>query len=238
MTIMLEIERLSVSYQHVVALADVSLTIEPGEIAAVVGPNGAGKSTLLKAISGTAPLKSGLIRFLGQDLHRVRPVDRPALGIAHVPEGRQIFTDLTVEDNLHLGASRVGQTAVREEQLRLVYELFPTLLERRRQFAGTLSGGQQQMLAIGRGLMLSPKLMLLDEPSLGLAPTVVRNIFNVLRHLNRELRLTVVLVEQRVVETLDYCDTCHVLASGRLVASGGRKDIVDSGAISRAYFGT
>jgi branched-chain amino acid transport system ATP-binding protein len=234
---MLNIRNVSVAYDNVVALQDVSLVVHGGEISAIVGPNGAGKSTLLKAISGTVELRSGTIDMAGRDLRSVDPADRPRLGIAHVPEGRQVFNELTVEENLILGATCLYEPARRKERFEAVFDLFPILSERHMQLAGTLSGGEQQMLAIGRGLMMDPVLMLLDEPSLGLAPAVVKDIFRVIQRLKSEFGLTVVLVEQRVLETIDSCDSCHVLAAGRFLASGPRQDVVASGAISRAYFG-
>lgn len=233
----LEVQDAVCRYGQSLAIANVSLSVRKGEMAAVLGPNGAGKSTLLKLISGTAPLSSGRIVFEGQDLARVRAVDRVRLGIAHVPEGRQVFADMTVEENLLLGATIRSKPDLVREQFDVVYDLFPILKARRLQMAGTFSGGEQQMLAIGRGLMMAPRLVLLDEPSLGLAPSIVKDVFRIIRLLRERLALTVIVVEQRVHETIGACDRCHLLASGHLVASVASAEMNEE-LLAAAYFGS
>jgi branched-chain amino acid transport system ATP-binding protein len=234
---MLSIEGLSVQYGGLAALTDVSLTVQAGEFVTIIGPNGAGKSTLFKAISGTVPLASGRIVFEGQDLTGVPAERRPHLGIAHVPEYRQVFGGMTVRENLELGTTPIASTADRTRNIDYAMELFPILRERADQFAGTLSGGEQQMLAIGRGLVSSPKLLLLDEPSMGLAPTLVAQIFERIRQIHDEAKLTVVLVEQRAVDALRLCDRAYVLSIGRVVMSGKGSELLGDEKVNRAYLG-
>ncbi len=234
---MLRIRSLSVSYGGLHALSDVSLDVERGQFVAVVGPNGAGKSTLFKAISGTVTPVAGEITYKGRDLIAVPPSERAHLGIAHVPEGRQVFASMTVMENLEMGAYTRNGRVRSAELLPMILELFPVLAERRNQLAGTLSGGEQQMLAIGRGLASAPELLMLDEPSMGLAPTVVDTIFERIREIHRAHGLTILLVEQRVVEALEACDHGYVLETGR-VALHGRYDMLLSDAgVKRAYLG-
>ncbi len=202
------------SYDGLRALVDVSLEVGDGEFVTIVGPNGAGKSTLLKAISGTVPAEDGRIAYRGRDIGTLRPSERAALGIAHVPEGRRVFPSLSVMENLELGSYRRAARAGRSAALDTVLTLFPILRERRRQLAGSLSGGEQQMLALGRGLMAQPDLLLLDEPSQGLSPRIVEQIFETIDRIRRERRLTILLVEQRVVEALELCDRGYVLETG------------------------
>lgn len=235
---MLEITALSVVYGGLHALEDVSLHVEPGEFVTVVGPNGAGKSTLLKSISGTVPAASGRIVYQQAELATVPSHVRASMGIAHVPEGRKVFPTLSVLENLELGAYRPMAKPKRLESLQMVFELFPVLHERRRQPAGTLSGGEQQMLALGRGLMLQPDLLLLDEPSLGLAPLLVENIFESIVRMRQTQQLTILLVEQRVVEALELCDRGYVLEAGRLVLEGERSVLLGDERVRRAYLGT
>jgi branched-chain amino acid transport system ATP-binding protein len=234
---MLSIEGLSVRYGGLAALTDVSLTVQAGEFVTVIGPNGAGKSTLFKAISGTVPLAGGRVLFEGQELSGVPAERRPHLGIAHVPEYRQVFGGMTVRENLELGTTPIASTADRLRNIDYAMELFPILRERADQFAGTLSGGEQQMLAIGRGLVSSPKLLLLDEPSMGLAPTLVAQIFERIRQIHTEGNLTVVLVEQRAVDALRLCDRAYVLSIGRVVMSGKGSDLLGDEKVNRAYLG-
>jgi len=234
---MLSIEGLSVQYGGLAALTDVSLTVQAGEFVTVIGPNGAGKSTLFKAISGTVPLAGGRVVFEGQDLTNVPAERRPHLGIAHVPEYRQVFGGMTVRENLELGTTPIASTADRARNIDHAMELFPILRERADQFAGTLSGGEQQMLAIGRGLVSSPKLLLLDEPSMGLAPTLVAQIFERIRQIHNEAKLTVVLVEQRAVDALRLCDRAYVLSIGRVVMSGKGSELLGDEKVNRAYLG-
>ncbi|HTT40688.1 MAG TPA: ABC transporter ATP-binding protein [Burkholderiales bacterium] len=234
---MLQVEALSVAYGGLRALNDVSLTVAEGEFVAIVGPNGAGKTTLFKTISGTvAPLK-GRIRFGGRDLLAVPPAERARLGIAHVPEGRQVFKSMTVMENLELGAYRPDARAAWRRNRERIFGLFPVLADRQDQLAGTLSGGEQQMLAIGRGLASSPKLLLLDEPSLGLAPTVADLIFESIEQIHRQDKLTTLLVEQRVVEALQSCDSGYVLETGRVVLQGPHDKLLADDRVRKAYLG-
>jgi branched-chain amino acid transport system ATP-binding protein len=233
----LKIEDLRVSYGGVQALNGLSLEVGQGEFVAVVGPNGAGKTTLFKAISGTAAATAGRILFEGQDLLAVPPARRAHLGIAHVPEGRQVFSTLTVQENLQMGAMTKAGRPKWEENFAAILALFPALRPRLRQLAGTLSGGEQQMLAIGRGLASAPKLLMLDEPSLGLAPLVADAIFEGIELIHRERGLTVLLVEQRVAEAIESCDRGYVLESGRIVMSGTHQALLADGRIKRTYLG-
>ena len=234
---MLTIASLGVSYEGLRALVDVSLEVGAGEFVTIVGPNGAGKTTLLKAISGTVPSETGRITYLAQDLGARRPSERAALGIAHVPEGRRVFPSLTVMENLELGAYRRAAHASRKLALDEVLALFPILRERHRQLAGSLSGGEQQILALGRGLMARPDLLLLDEPSQGLGPRIVEQIFETIDRIRRERRLTILLVEQRVVEALELCDRGYVLETGRVVLAGRREALLADARVQRAYLG-
>ncbi len=235
---MLRIEGLSVAYGGLRALEDIALEVGDGEFVTIVGPNGAGKTTLLKAISGTVAPQGGRIEYNGRDLLALPAHARAGLGIAHVPEGRKVFPSLTVQENLEMGSYRASARAQRGQTLDAVYEMFAVLRERRRQLAGTLSGGEQQMLAIGRGLMARPALLLLDEPSLGLAPRVVDAIFESITTIRERQRLPILLVEQRVVEALELCDRGYVLEAGRLALSGDRQALLADERVQRAYLGT
>jgi branched-chain amino acid transport system ATP-binding protein len=233
----LSVAGLGVTYEGLRALTEVSLEVEEGEFVTLVGPNGAGKTTLLKAISGTVAAAEGGVTYRGRDLAWLRPSERAALGIAHVPEGRRVFPSLTVMENLELGSYRRAARARRAEALATVLELFPILGSRRSQLAGSLSGGEQQMLALGRGLMAEPDLLLLDEPSQGLGPRIVEQIFETIDRIRRERRLTILLVEQRVVEALELCDRGYVLETGRVVLHGGREALLADARVQRAYLG-
>jgi branched-chain amino acid transport system ATP-binding protein len=233
----LTIRSLNVAYGGLRALSDVSLEVERGQFVAVVGPNGAGKSTLFKTISGTVAPVSGEIICNGRDLLALPAAERAHFGIAHVPEGRQVFASMTVMENLEMGAYTRNGRMRRSETLPAIFELFPILAERRDQLAGTLSGGEQQMLAIGRGLASAPDLLMLDEPSMGLAPAVVDAIFERIRQIHRDRGLTILLVEQRVVEALESCDHGYVLETGRVVLSGPRDVIMSNAEVRRAYLG-
>jgi branched-chain amino acid transport system ATP-binding protein len=233
----LEVSNIHAAYGGVTALDRVSLVVNEGEFVSIVGPNGAGKTTLFKVIAGTVPAQSGSITFQGQDLLAKAPHSRAELGIAHVPEGRQIFPTLSVLENLEMGAfSGAGQKDW-TTNLDFIYSLFPILLERREQLAGTLSGGQQQMLAIARGLASSPKLLMLDEPSMGLAPTVADAIFDAIMEIRRQKNVTVLLVEQRALEALESCQTGYVLETGRVVLSGPPEELLSDDRVRQAYLG-
>jgi branched-chain amino acid transport system ATP-binding protein len=234
---MLTVAALGVSYEGLHALSDVSLEVGEGEFVTIVGPNGAGKTTLLKAISGTVAADGGRIAYRGRDVAGLRPSERAALGIAHVPEGRRVFSSLTVMENLELGSYRRAARPARAATLDTVLTLFPILRQRRAQLAGSLSGGEQQMLALGRGLMAQPDLLLLDEPSQGLGPRIVEQIFETIDRIRRERRLTVLLVEQRVVEALELCDRGYVLETGRVVLAGPREALLADARVQRAYLG-
>jgi branched-chain amino acid transport system ATP-binding protein len=234
----LSIAGLGVNYGGLHALTGVSLEVAEGEFVTLVGPNGAGKTTLLKAISGTVAAAEGRIAYRGRDVDRLRPAERAALGIAHVPEGRRVFPSLTVMENLVLGSYRRAARPGRAEALETVLQLFPILKERRAQLAGSLSGGEQQMLALGRGLMAQPDLLLLDEPSQGLGPRIVELIFEAIDRIRRQRRLTILLVEQRVVEALELCDRGYVLETGRVVLEGAREALLADARVQRAYLGT
>jgi branched-chain amino acid transport system ATP-binding protein len=233
----LSIEGLNVAYGGLRALVDVSLAVEEGQFVAIVGPNGAGKTTLFKTVSGSVQPSSGRITFDGRDLLAVPPAQRAHLGIAHVPEGRQVFRTLTVLENLEMGALPRRGRVEWSRNLEQIYTLFPVLKTRHAQLAGTLSGGEQQMLAIGRGLASSPRLLLLDEPSMGLAPLLADQIFSRIEEIHRQGRLTVLLVEQRVAEALGSCNYGYVLESGRLVLQGTNDTLLADERVKRAYLG-
>jgi branched-chain amino acid transport system ATP-binding protein len=233
----LRIEGLSVAYGGLRAVSEVSLSVGEGQFVAIVGPNGAGKTTLFKAISGIVTPIAGRILYEGRDLLSVPPAQRAHLGIAHVPEGRQVFRSMTVLENLEMGAGRDAGRATWAANLERIFTWFPVLAERRRQLAGTLSGGEQQMVAIARGLASSPKLLLLDEPSMGLAPTVADMIFERITAIHRRDRLATLLVEQRVVEALQSCDAGYVLETGQVVLHGAREALLADDRVRRAYLG-
>jgi branched-chain amino acid transport system ATP-binding protein len=234
---MLEIEALGAGYGAVPVLNGVTISVGAGEFVAIVGPNGAGKTTLFKTISGIVPPMSGAIRFEGNDLLAVAPAARPHLGIAHVPEGRQVFPSLTVLENLEMGAGTGAGRRNWAENLEKAYTWFPVLAERARTQAGALSGGQQQMLAIARGLASSPKLLMLDEPSLGLAPAVADEIFERIVAIHTGSGLTVLMVEQRVAEALHFATRGYVLEAGRVVLEGSHDELKSNDRIRQAYLG-
>jgi branched-chain amino acid transport system ATP-binding protein len=233
----LRIDGLHVSYGGLAALSGVSINVGAGEFVSIVGPNGAGKTTLFKAVSGVVPQIAGSIEFDGQDLSSVRSSDRAHLGIAHVPEGRQVFPSLTVLENLEMGAFTAPGRERWNESCEALFSLFPVLAERRKQPAGTLSGGEQQMLAIARGLASSPKLLMLDEPSMGLAPSTAEIIFERIEAIRAQLKLTILMVEQRVVEALQSCDHGYVLETGRVVLGGSRDALLADDRVRQAYLG-
>lgn len=234
---MLRIEGLRAGYGGLPVLKDVSLRVERGEVVAIVGPNGAGKTTLFKTISGIVSPMAGAIRFADRDLLAVPPSSRAHLGIAHVPGGRQVFPSLTVLENLEMGAYTEAGRLAWKANLDKIYSWFPILAERQRQLAGTLSGGQQQMLAIARGLASSPELLMLDEPSMGLSPAIADDIFERIVAIHRESGLCVLLVEQRVAEALHFANRAYVLEAGRVVLEGTHDELRDDDRIRQAYLG-
>jgi branched-chain amino acid transport system ATP-binding protein len=234
---MLRIDGLCSGYSSRPVLSGVSIGVEAGQFVAIVGPNGAGKTTLFKTISGILQPSAGTITFEGHDLLSVAPARRPHLGIAHVPEGRQVFPSLTVMENLEMGAMTDAGRRDWKDNIERIFEWLPVLAERRAQFAGTLSGGQQQMLAIGRGLASSPKLLMLDEPSMGLAPATADLIFDRLIDIRRQTRLTILLVEQRVAEALETADHGYVLEAGRIALEGDKQTLRADDRVRRAYLG-
>lgn len=232
---MLRIEKLSFAYGDLRVLWDVDLEVSEGEIVTVVGANGAGKSTILKNVSRLVKPLSGAVRFLDEDLGRCEPHDVVGRGVVQVPEGRKIFPELTVTENLRMGSYLPEARKDRERNLEWVFTLFPRLKERQHQRGGTLSGGEQQMLSIARALMARPKLLLLDEPSLGLAPLIVKQIFEAIRVLNREEGLTVFLVEQNAFAALKLSDRGYVLVNGKITMSGPSKELLSNPEIRAAY---
>jgi len=236
MSTLLRVDAIEVGYGDLTAVGDVSLEVREGETVALIGANGAGKTTTLRAVSGLLPLRRGRIEFEGQRLDGLTSAQIVARGIAHVPEGRQLFPTMTVLENLELGARTRAARAGRAESLAKVFDLFPRLQERRGQLAGTLSGGEQQMCAIGRGLMARPRLLMLDEPSLGLAPVMVKAIFDDLGRINAQ-GLTILLVEQNVLRSLQLAHRGYVLENGRVSRSGAGPELLASGHIKQAYLG-
>ena len=234
MSALLRVDAIEVAYGDLTAVLGASLEVRPGEIVALIGSNGAGKTTTLRAISGLLPIRRGRIDFEGDRLDGLPSSKVVGRGIAHVPEGRQLFPSMTVLENLELGAR--AARALKTESLEWVFQLFPRLRERRRQLAGTLSGGEQQMVAIGRGLMARPKLLMLDEPSLGLAPVVVRAIFDNLVEINRR-GMAILLVEQNVLRALQLSHRGYVLENGQIVLDGLRDTLLADGHIKQAYLG-
>lgn len=233
---MLEVRNLDVAYGDAMALWDVSLTVNDGEIVTIVGPNGAGKTTLVNTLCGITPARSGQIVFDGCDLTRLAPYQVCAQGIALSPEGRRIFPQMNVRHNLDLGAYIPQARQYFSETLERLYTLFPILKERERQIAGTLSGGQQQMLAIGRALMARPRLLLLDEPSLGLSPLLVDQIFEVIHDINQS-GVSILLVEQNVVKALQIADRGYVIEEGRIIQDGNTHELLHDERIKQAYLG-
>jgi branched-chain amino acid transport system ATP-binding protein len=234
---MLRLEGVCAGYSVLPVLNDVSLDVEAGQFVAIVGPNGAGKTTLFKTISGIVQPSAGAIHFDGVDLLKIPAAARPHLGIAHVPEGRQVFPSLSVMENLEMGAFTEAGRRAWKENIERIFTLLPVLAERRHQFAGTLSGGEQQMLAIGRGLASAPKLLMLDEPSMGLAPAIADFIFEKLIEIRAQTRLTILLVEQRVAEALESADHGYVLEAGRVVLEGNKETLRADDRVRQAYLG-
>jgi branched-chain amino acid transport system ATP-binding protein len=234
---MLKIEGLAVSYGGVQAVQNVSLEVRPGEITALLGANGAGKSSTLKAIVGAVRPKGGRVVFEGRDITGTPPEKLVAQGIAMIPEGARVFARQPAEQNLRLGAYTLRDEAVYRQRLDHVYRLFPRLRERREQLAGTMSGGERQMLAIGRALMSGPRLLLIDEPSLGLSPLLVEQVFDALVELNRDGGVTVLLVEQNMAQALEVASRAYVMQSGRIALSGDAAELAASDEVRKAYLG-
>ena len=233
---MLALDGVAAGYGDVLAVRSISLEVAPGECVALIGANGAGKTTTLRAIAGLLPLRGGRILFEGRPLAGLTPREIVAFGLAHVPEGRQVFASLTVLENLEMGARTPAARAARRETLDEVFALFPRLKERAPQAAGTLSGGEQQMLAIGRALMARPRLLLLDEPSLGLAPIAVRSIMEIVATVNRR-GTTILLVEQNVRRALALCGRGYVVENGVVALVGSREELLRSDHVRQAYLG-
>ena len=233
---MLKAEAVNTFYEDVQALHDVSFQIEEGRIVSIIGSNGAGKSTTLNTLSGVIPVTSGSIEFLGKRIDRLKPHQIVNLRLIQIPEGRLLFPMMTVRENLLLGAFSREARAKKQSNLEFVYDLFPILRDRRKQLAGTLSGGQQQMLAIARGLMAMPKLLMLDEPSLGLAPLIVTHVFETIKRVNDQ-GITILLVEQNAFKTISMSHWVYVLENGRIVMDGEGKELLDNPQIKAAYIG-
>ncbi|MBK3496647.1 ABC transporter ATP-binding protein [Viridibacillus sp. YIM B01967] len=233
---MLKVNDINVFYGNIQALKGVSLEVNEGEVVTLIGANGAGKSTLLKTLSGLLKPKKGTIEYVGSSIAGKQAQSIVKAGISHVPEGRRVFANMTVEENLELGAYLRKDKDGIAKDLQRVFELFPRLLERRKQLSGTLSGGEQQMLAMGRAIMAKPKLLLLDEPSMGLAPLMVKTIFSIIREINKE-GTTILLVEQNAHMALSVADRAYVIETGRIVLSGTAKELQETEEVKAAYLG-
>ena len=234
---MLRVDGIDVAYGDVQVLYDVSLDIKKGELVAVIGANGAGKTTLLKTISSLMKPSRGTIEFKGDIVSGLGPDRIVSKGLVQVPEGRLLFPEMSVRENLEMGAYLVRDKKVIQARFVEVFELFPVLKERRNQLAGTLSGGERQMLAVGRGLMAGPELFMFDEPSLGLAPKLVQTIFKMIQHINKTLEVTVLLVEQNVRQTCEISDRAFVLENGRMVLEGTGAEMLENSHVREAYLG-
>ncbi len=235
---LLEVEGLCVNYGHIEAIRDISFGVEEGTIATLIGANGAGKSTTLKTLSGLRKVRAGTVKFDGKDITHVPAYDRVKLGISQSPEGRGIFPGMTVRENLDMGAyvREDRKTSALREDLDRVFDLFPRLKERTSQISGTMSGGEQQMLAMGRALMARPRLVLLDEPSMGLAPKLIAQIFSIIQEIN-EQGTTVLLVEQNAAQALKRAHTAHILETGEIVRSGTGAELAGDASVKAAYLG-
>lgn len=232
---MLKVKNLDVSYKDLQVLWDVSFEVKQGELVVLLGANGAGKTTVLNAISGLLS-KKGVIEFQGKDITKVPGYKIAGLGVVHVPEGRRLFSEMTVRENLEMGSLFPEAKAKRKETMAKVFDFFPILKEKQNQEAGTLSGGQQQMVAMGRGLMALPRLLILDEPSLGLAPVLVKQIFEIVHEINNQ-GVTVLLVEQNVVQTLNLCHRAYVLENGKITLEGTGRELLNNQHVKEAYLG-
>lgn len=233
---MLKVEDLYVSYGAIEAIRGISLEVRDGELVSLIGANGAGKTTTLHTITGIIKAKSGSVVYDGHDLLKTNPASIVTLGLAHVPEGRHVYTRMSVEENLLMGAYYRSDKAKIAEDLATVYEFFPRLLERSRQMAGTLSGGEQQMLAMGRAIMSNPKMVVMDEPSMGLSPLLVKEVFRIIK-LMHDRGITILLVEQNAKMALSVADRAYVLENGRITMSGDAKALLSDPNVKRAYLG-
>ncbi|AMK57678.1 ABC transporter ATP-binding protein [Bifidobacterium angulatum] len=233
---MLDIKNLSVSYGAIDAVKNISMHVDDGEIVSLIGANGAGKTTTLHTITGLVPAKSGSVMFNGHDLLKERNHNIVTYGMAHIPEGRHVFTRMSVQENLEMGAFSIKNDSKMAADLDMVFDLFPRLKERRRQLAGTLSGGEQQMVAMGRALMSHPNTILMDEPSMGLSPKLVKEIFAIIRKLHAE-GITVLLVEQNAKMALSIADRAYVLETGSITMEGDAKDLLHDEKVRKAYLG-
>jgi branched-chain amino acid transport system ATP-binding protein len=234
---MLKLENVQAGYGNILAIKDMSIDIHEGEIITLIGANGAGKSTTLMTISGVVPARGGKILYQGREIHKETPDAIVRMGISQVPEGRHIFPQLTVRENLDMGAFLRKDKKEIKRDLDYVFSLFPILAERRKQEGGTLSGGQQQMLAMSRALMARPKLLLLDEPSMGLAPLVIKQIFEIIKQINAENRTTIFLVEQNANQALKIAHRGYVIENGRIVFAGTAESLATNSDIQKAYLG-
>ncbi len=234
---MLKVNGIDVCYGDLQVLWDVSFEVKEKEIMVLIGANGAGKSTTIRTISSLLTPRKGTIQFKGESLNELPPHKIIERGIVHVPEGRRLFSEMSVEENLIMGSLSPMAKEKRMDTMEHVFELFPRMRERRKQMAGTLSGGEQQMLAVGRGLMSLPKLMMFDEPSLGLAPILVQDIFSMIKKINKEEGVTVLLVEQNVTQTLAMCDRAYALENGRIVLEGTGRELMTDEHVKEAYLG-
>lgn len=233
---MLRIEKVNVSYGSIHALHDISLTVNDGEVVSLIGANGAGKTTTLHTITGLKGATDGVIEYDGKDLRRMDPSHIIRIGMAHVPEGRHVFTQMSVQENLEMGSYIMNDKSQIKKNMDMVYEYFPRLLERKKQLAGTLSGGEQQMLATGRDLMSNPRIVLMDEPSMGLSPLLVKEIFHIIKTLHQN-GITVLLVEQNAKMALAVSDRAYVLETGRISMSGKASELLANDNIKKAYLG-
>ncbi|WP_066899528.1 ABC transporter ATP-binding protein [Streptobacillus notomytis] len=232
----LEVNNINVFYDKIHAIKDISFYINKGEIVSFIGANGAGKSTTLNAISNLLKIKSGEIALFGENTVNIKAHKLVSRGIAHVPEGRRIFTELTVLENLFMGSFTRPKSEIKEN-LEKMFKLFPRLRERKNQLSGTMSGGEQQMLAMARALMSKPKLLLLDEPSMGLAPLLVKEIFEIVKKVNKEENVTILLVEQNAKMSLEISDRAYVIETGEIILEGKGLDLIDNPIIKKAYLG-
>ena len=233
---MLRIENVNVSYGSIHALHDISLTVNDGEVVSLIGANGAGKTTTLHTITGLKGATDGVIEYDGKDLRRMDPSHIIRIGMAHLPEGRHVFTQMSVQENLEMGSYIMNDKSQIKKNMDMVYEYFPRLLERKKQLAGTLSGGEQQMLATGRALMSNPRIVLMDEPSMGLSPLLVKEIFHIIKTLHQN-GITVLLVEQNAKMALAVSDRAYVLETGRISMSGKASELLANDNIKKAYLG-